>query len=195
MIYGDLELFDIVIFAGITAFLIYRLRSVLGKRGGYEKKQAHKSDQAKTHTHEATTPPTPELSENFSKLKKAYENIENFDHKVFLDGAKIAFETIINSFNKGDKETLRKLLTKEVFNSFEEAIDSSKIDSEYQFYSLKIEKIEDVIIQDKIIKIKINFLSEQFKDNDESTVVKKQDTWTFEKPIKSKDPNWLLSST
>ena len=37
MVYGDLQLFDIIIFAGIAAFLIYRLRNILGKRRGFEK--------------------------------------------------------------------------------------------------------------------------------------------------------------
>ena len=38
MVYGDLQFFDIIIFAGVAAFLIYRLRNVLGKRSGFEKK-------------------------------------------------------------------------------------------------------------------------------------------------------------
>ena len=41
----------------------------------------------------------------------------------------------------------------------------------------------------------IKFISEQFKNNDENTKVKKEDTWSFEKLIKSKNPNWFLSST
>ena len=31
----------------------------------------------------------------------------DFDHKNFLEGAKFAFETIINAFNKSDKKTLK----------------------------------------------------------------------------------------
>ena len=38
MLYGDLQFFDIIIFAAIAAFIIYRLRSVLGKRTGFQKK-------------------------------------------------------------------------------------------------------------------------------------------------------------
>ena len=38
MIYGDLQFFDIIVFAAIAIFLIYRLRSVLGKRTGFEGK-------------------------------------------------------------------------------------------------------------------------------------------------------------
>ena len=196
MIYGDLQLFDIIIFAAIAVFLIYRLRSVLGKRTGYEKsvrQQAYKEPSKENSINKETT--IPELKENFVKLKIAYENIESFDHKTFLEGAKLAFETIINAFNKGEKTTLKKLLTKDVYKSFEQAIDSKKIDPEYQFYSLNIKGIKNVVVENGVIKISIDFTSEQFKDNDESTVIKKQDTWTFEKNIKSKDPNWLLSST
>ena len=38
MLYGDLQIFDIIIFAGIAAFLVFRLKNVLGKRTGFEKK-------------------------------------------------------------------------------------------------------------------------------------------------------------
>ena len=196
MIYGDLQFFDIIIFAAIAVFLIYRLRSVLGKRTGHEssiRQQAHKESLKEDSTKKEFN--VPELKEDFIKLKIAYENIENFDHKTFLEGAKLAFETIINAFNKGEKTTLKKLLTKDVYKSFEQAIDSQNTNPEYQFYSLNIKSIENVVVENGTIKISINFTSEQFKDNDESTVIKKQDTWTFEKSIKSKDPNWLLSST
>ena len=38
MVYGYLQFFDIIIFAAIAVFIIYRLRSVLGKRTGFQKK-------------------------------------------------------------------------------------------------------------------------------------------------------------
>ena len=37
MIYGDLQFFDILIFAAIAGFIIYRLRIVLGKRTVFQK--------------------------------------------------------------------------------------------------------------------------------------------------------------
>ena len=37
MIYGDLQFFDILIFAAIAGFIIYRLRSVLGKEQDFKK--------------------------------------------------------------------------------------------------------------------------------------------------------------
>ena len=195
MVYGDLQIFDIIIFAGIAVFLVFRLRNVLGKRTGFEKKPENGVGVQPTKTKETTTNNIPELEEKISKLKTAYETINDFNHKIFLEGAKRAFETIINAFNKGDKKTLKKLVTEGVFKSFEEAIDAKNINPDSQFYSLNIEKIEKVFVEENRIKICIKFISEQFKNNDENTVVKKQDSWTFEKTISSKDPNWLLSST
>ena len=195
MVYGDLQIFDIIVFAGIAVFLVFRLRGVLGKRTGFEKKPNSGVSAQPTKTTETTANTIPELEEKIAKLKTAYETINDFNHKNFLEGAKSAFETIINAFNKGDKKTLKKLVTEDVFKSFEEAIDAKNIDSDYQFYSLNIERIEKVFVEGNRIKICIKFISEQFKNNDENTVVKKQDSWTFEKTISSKDPNWLLSST
>ena len=195
MVYGDLQIFDIIIFAGIAVFLVFRLRKVLGRKTGFEKNQNNNVADQPIETKETKTNNIPELDEKISSLKKAYEIINDFDHKKFLEGAKIAFETIINSFNKGDKKKLKELVTGSVFKTFEEAIDAKNINPDHQFYSLNIESVEKVFVEGKRIKICINFVSEQFKNNDENTVVKKQDNWTFEKVIKSKDPNWLLSST
>ena len=192
MVYGDLQFFDIIVFAGIAAFLIYRLRNVLGKRSGFEKKIG------KPQPKEQKTNPEkniPQLKENENKLSKAYEVLTDFDHKKFLEGAKFAFETIINAFNNSDKKTLKNLLTKDVFLTFENAIDEKKNNPNYQFYSIVVDEVTDVSIIDSLINITLKITSEQFKDNDESTISKKQDTWTFQKKINSNSPIWLLSST
>ena len=190
---GDLQLYDIIIFAGIAVFLVYRLRNVLGKRTGFEKNISDKT--SSNNRDEKISQNVPELNDNIGELKKAYEVLDNFDHNKFIEGAKLAFETIINSFNAGDKKTLKKLLTKEVYLIFEKEISANNIDSNNQFFSLSVEKIEKVVVEKNIIKISIKFISEQFKNDDETTVIKKQDVWTFEKPTNSTDPNWLLSST
>ena len=195
MFYGDLQFIDIIIIAGVAIFLVFRLKNVLGRRGGFEKSQIKEKQHQENTTEKIIIKEPPALSDDLVELKKAYEVIENFDHKVFLEGAKNAFETIINSFNKGDKKTLKKLLTPDVYKSFEAAINKNENNPEYQFFSLSIKKIPEVVEENKKIKITISFFSEQFKNNDENTVIKKNDMWTFEKLTKSSDPNWLLSST
>ena len=192
MVYGDLQFFDIIIFAGIAAFLIYRLKNVLGKRSGFEKKIGKPQPKEKETN---SLKNIPQLKENENKLSKAYEVLGDFDHKKFLEGAKFAFETIINAFNNSDKKTLKNLLTKDVFLTFENAIEEKKNNPNYQFYSIVVDEVTDVSVMDSLINITLKITSEQFKDNDESTISKKQDTWTFQKKINSNSPIWLLSST
>ena len=74
-------------------------------------------------------------------------------------------------------------------------MDSGGNNPGFQFYSLTINGVEEVLVDKEIISITLKITSEQFKDNDESTVTKKQDMWTFQKNIKDNSPIWLLSST
>ena len=193
MVYGDLQFFDIIIFAGIAAFLIYRLRNVLGKRGGFENKSIKKDTAIENINIEKHT--IPPLKDNERKLSAVYEAMPGFDHKNFLEGAKYAFEVIINAFNQNNKKSLKNLLTNDVFLSFEKAIDNGNNNPGFQFYSLVIDGVEGVLIENNTVNITLKIVSEQFKDNDESTIIKKQDTWTFQQSINSKSPIWLLSST
>tara|TARA_B110000438_G_C15615596_1_gene564203 strand:- start:95 stop:676 length:582 start_codon:yes stop_codon:yes gene_type:complete len=193
MVFGDLHFFDIIIFIGITVFLIYRLRNVLGKRTGFEKKQSHEKTTKDVILKENKN--TPDLKENEIKLSKVYDFLEGFNHREFLEGAKFAFETIINAFNQGDKKTLKNLLTKNVYISFEGAINKGENNPGFQFYSLVVDGVEDVQVENKTIKITLKITSEQFKDNDENTVTKKQDIWTFQKEANDNSPIWLLCST
>ena len=108
MVYGDLQFVDIIVFAVIAVFLIYRLRSVLGKRTGYQKKTTNNQYPVEEKT--PTKKNIPQLKDNEKKLLKIYEVLDDFDHKSFLDGAKKAFEIIITAYNQGDKKILKELV-------------------------------------------------------------------------------------
>ncbi len=195
MVYGDLQFFDVVIFAVIAVFIIYRLRSVLGKRTGFQK---NTKQQEKEFIKKDTKPPKdkiPQLKESEKKLETIYMKVDSFDHKVFLEGAKKAFEIIITAFNKGDKKTLNSLVSKDVYNTFETAIDSGSNNPNSQFYSLVVEGIEDAKVEAGKITIAVNFISEQMLGNNEENIIKNKDTWVFEKPESSTGPSWTLVST
>lgn len=193
MLYGDLQFFDILIFAAIAGFIIYRLRSVLGKRTGFQKR----APEQKTTIKESKQPTTeiPSLLENQLKLENVYKKVNYFNHKEFLEGAKKAFEIIITSFNNGDKKTLKGLVSNDVYSSFEKAIDQNENDPTSQFYSLVIDSIEDAKVENNIISISINFISEQMINEDEGKIIKNKDTWTFEKEVNSSSPIWILTQT
>jgi len=190
---GDLQFFDIIIFAVIAVFIIYRLRSVLGKRTGFQKKPNQQQFVKKQPKQPQTE--TPQLRESEQKLEAVYKSINSFDHKAFLEGAKKAFEIIITSFNKGDKNTLKNLVSPNVYNAFESAIDSGSNNPNSQFYSLVIDGIDDAKVENSKITIAVNFVSEQILEDNEERVVKNKDTWVFQKPINSNNPAWTLIAT
>ena len=192
MVYGDLQFFDIIVFAAIAVFIIYRLRSVLGKRTGFQKTIVTENSKKPKIKEENTIP---SLKENEQKFELVYKKVQNFDHKVFLDGAKKAFEIIITAFNNGDKKTLKSLVSKDVYTAFVSAIDSSSNNPNSQFYSLVVDSIEDTKVESGKITISVKFISEQMIDNKEDSIVKNQDVWVFEKLIKSSSPAWILIST
>jgi len=193
MIYGDLQFFDILIFAAIAGFIIYRLRSVLGKRTGFQKNISEPKPQETKKQEDVQK--IPSLMDNETKLEAVYKKVNNFNHREFLDGAKKAFEIIISSFNNGDKKTLKNLVSKDVYSAFEKAIDEKTNNPESQFYSLIVEGIADAKVENDTISISVNFISEQMLNNDEGSIVKNKDTWTFEKPVNSSNPIWILTQT
>ena len=193
MIYGDLQFFDILIFAAIAGFIIYRLRSVLGKRTGFQKNISEPKPQETKKQEDFQK--IPSLMDNETKLEVVYKKVNNFNHREFLDGAKKAFEIIISSFNNGDKKTLKNLVSKDVYSAFEKAIDEKTNNPESQFYSLIVEGIADAKVEKDTISISVNFISEQMLNNDEGSIVKNKDTWTFEKPVNSSSPILILTQT
>ena len=198
MVYGDLQFFDIIIFAAIAAFIIYRLRGVLGKRTGFQKKpvdQQFAKKQSTQEKQEKEEVKIPQLRENEQKLEVVYKKIPSFEHKAFLEGAKKAFEIIITAFNKGEKDTLKNLVSKDVYKAFEIAINDGSNNPKSQFYSLVIDGIADAKVENGKITIGVNFISEQILSDNEEDIIKNKDTWVFEKPENSNGPAWMLVST
>ena len=195
MVYGDLQFFDIIIFAAIAAFIIYRLRGVLGKRTGFQKKPIDQQFVKEQPPHKQEEVKIPQLRENEQKLELVYKKIPTFEHRLFLEGAKKAFEIIITAFNKGDKDTLKNLVSKDVYKAFESAINDGSNNPNSQFYSLVIDGVDDARVEKGKITIGVNFISEQILSDNEEDVVKNKDTWVFEKPENSKEPVWILVST
>ena len=141
------------------------------------------------------------------------KNLENqtFDDSAkqeFLNGAKSAYEMIVTSFAEGDKNVLKPLLNKEIFQNFSDEIDYRKKDnvkSELTFVGIKSAKIKNFEKKDNIYTFTVDFVSEiitclRDKENkilegslDEIKTV--NDTWKFSKNMWSNNPNWILTET
>jgi predicted lipid-binding transport protein (Tim44 family) len=193
---NNLGFIDIILLAMIAGFIILRLRNILGKKTGHEGKITGIFDEKDYNQFK------PQIK-NKTIIK---ENLEDEEKKQFLKGAEIAYESILISFAKGEKEKLKKLLTKDIFTSFEQAIDYRKkenIKSELTFIGfkeLKVEKFEK--IQDKYfstVKIVCEIISvkkdknEAIIEGDPDKIKTVTDHWRFTKNVSSQNPNWFLA--
>ena len=138
------QFLDIIIFAMIAAFLVFRLRGVLGRRTGHQSRppdnmsQRHQDSEAEGNVielpdrsgavDEAGTdgdevfepePADDPLVRGISRIGAADPD---FDPSDFEAGARVAFEAIVHAFATADTGTLRALLNDEVFENFEQAI-------------------------------------------------------------------------
>ena len=188
------EYIDIILLAMIAGFIFLRLRGILGKRTSFSEKLST------------------DFKQKFQKetIKKNLEN-QTFDDSAkqkFLNGAKEAYEMIVTSFAKGDKNVLKPLLNKEIYQNFSDEIDNRKkenIKSELTFVGVKSAKIKNFEKKDNIYTFTVDFVSEIItckKDKNNKVIEGNPDTiktvndiWKFSKNMWSDNPNWYLVET
>jgi predicted lipid-binding transport protein (Tim44 family) len=225
---------DLIVYAVVAAGLIFWLRSVLGTRGEDEPQRPNPylapsekpSDRPQDDRYGLPeTVVTPEariieLARNptnaFSVESKTAETglIEiagadkSFDVNRFLEGAQDAFVIIVECFAAGDRETLKDLLSPEVYKAFEGAITAREKNEEKQvteIHALRKSEIIGARLQDKTAFITVRFTAEETsvtrdKNGDiiaghPDKVTQMRDIWVFGRNVKSKDPRWLVYET
>ena len=193
----NFEYLDIVLLALFAGFIILRLREILGRKTGHERKVYQNFEQKDFKEKVDLNRPLSKISDFNDEAKKN-----------FLKGANSAYETIITAFAQGDKKKLKPLLGKKIYENFSDAIDErnkNKIKSETTFIGVKSSKISEFVKEDNIFKITVKFVSEMIiclKDKDEKIiegnpdVIKVvSDNWKFSKNMWSQNPNWYLIET
>ena len=173
---------DIILFAAIAGFLVYRLRSVLGRRTGEERQRPNpfavdQSGQGlpdnvipmpdRSRPGVDSGPPTPAPDEPFSLatgLAQVKAADPTFDEKGFLQGARAAFTMIVGAYAKGDTATLRPLLSDDVYDSFAGEIRRRFAAGEK--HETKIERIRDADVLEarmdgRTALVTVKFVSEQ----------------------------------
>ena len=105
-------------------------------------------------------------------------------------------------------QTLKNLLSSEVFAGFEQAISQRNSEGQtLQETLVGISKAEvvEAYMDGRDANVTVKFVSEQISalldsdgtvvDGDPTKVVEATDFWTFSRPAKSRNPNWLLVGT
>ena len=187
------EYIDIILLAMIAGFIILRLRGILGKRTGFEGKIS------------------PEIvKECTNKITNKELNLSSFSEqakKDFIQGAKIAYETIITDFSDSDNKLTRckQLLGKNIYDQFKSAL--KEREDRGHFAEITFIGINSALIkeQNKVndnLEVTVDFVSELItciKDKDKKIISgdpekakKVYDSWKFAKDARSQNPNWLL---
>ena len=187
---------DIILLGMIAGFIILRLRSILGRKTGHEPKIYSGFAERKFNI----------PNNNVKNFKKNHDVLEGKEKKEFLQGAEIAYETILTSFANGDNKKLRSLLTSDMAVNFEQAIQArnkENIKSDFTFIGVKESSVEKYERIKNELFASVKFVSEVIsvkKDKDDKIIegnpdkIKQvTDYWKFTKNILKKGPNWYLS--
>lgn len=200
------DLLQVIFFAVLAGFLIYRLFSTLGRREGFEREE-----QDFTDMEEVSYTPHPQAGEEYidPRLRESISLIKardlTFRLSDFLQGAQAAFKIIVEAYATGDVKTLKSLLTLELYRDFEEAVQERK--GRGETLETKITTLETPVainasIQETKAQIRVKFISEQqhirrdqsgkIIEGDPKQTEQMTDLWTFERDLTSGDPNWTL---
>jgi predicted lipid-binding transport protein (Tim44 family) len=209
----------IVILALVALFVGLRLYSVLGERTGHEQQPILKpADPARVEarvSQPAAAPVSPAETGDMAFVPTAGPGVRAilaadpaFDVARFLEGAKAAYRLILESFWRGDVDTLRPHVDDHVFDTFAAAVEQRK--QEGLSLDNRLVHIDQAVISEASAERGIAMLTVRFEAdiaavtrNAEGQVVagslsdavQTRDLWTFRRDIASRDPNWVLIET
>jgi len=220
---------------GVAVVLLFKLRSVLGTRTGNERRydpvqrQEQQTDLRREdnvihipgrepargdsdNPAAAAIPVWQGYAEPGSALAIGLEKIAaadpGFSPRSFLEGARIAYEMIVQAFTEGDKKALKPLLAREVFDGFSGVIDARQRNGETlesKFVGIDNSEIVSAEVVGRKASVTVRFIADLISatrnrageviDGDAAKVRRITDVWTFERDVSSRDPNWRLIST
>ena len=232
------EFFDIptLIVIGVAIVVLYRLRQVLGTRTGRERTPLQRQREmaaakpGEENVVQMRPNPVAQTNEDLERQQRKLEaEIAQFSHgddnvaeglraiagadpgfapKSFMEGAKSAYEMIVTAFAAGDRQTLKNLLDKDVYEGFEKVIrdrEAAGRKVDFTFVGLPKVEISEAELDKRSANVTIRFHAEVVsatRDKDGNLiegnadqVANIADEWTFARSPKSRDPNWKLVAT
>jgi len=224
-----------IIFLALAVFIFLRLRSVLGQRTGSERPPYDRAARdvlqgsgrgdkvvplpGTVIDHAPVAPAEPPaldrwkgVAEPGSDLAAGLDAVvkldSSFDPQHFLTGAKSAYEMIVMAFANGDRRTLDDLLSREVYEGFEQAIREREHRGEKverKFVGIDKTELVGAEVRNRMAHVTVRFVSQIISvtrdksgaviDGSTDKVVDITDVWTFARDATSRDPNWKLVGT
>lgn len=218
---------SLIVFAALAVFVIWKLRSVLGIRIDRNAPPARYQPPRPSPAGPAPLPGAAPLTEasTAANMANRWEGIAEkgvaaawagldaiaavdpgFDGKAFLDGARRAYEMIVSAFAKGDRDTLRALLSKDVFDGF--ASEIARREEQGETMETAVVAIDSATVDAARAAAGRNEITVRFatrlmsvrRDREGETIDGGQtrkivEHWTFARDQKASDPNWKLVAT
>ena len=219
----------------VAAFVFWKLRQVLGTRGGAEPPQPPArpvpSEASDTGDNVVPMPGTRPVragrpaeeeavdhaaivrhADGNDAVRKGLEAIARrdtaFDPDEFMQGARMAYEMIVTAFADADRDTLRNLLSEDVYESFASVLDDRERRGERveaSFVGIENARIVEAGLDGDEAQIGVSFVSQMISatrdsageviEGDVQEVAEVTDVWTFARSVRSQDPNWKLIAT
>lgn len=217
---------DLIVLAAVVIFILLRLYGVLGQKIGHDQPPQPRDATFDEDSKVIELPPRdiehvsvkPEPEEDIIEddlnisvktgLQRIREYDKGFRRKDFLEGAKTAFEMVLDAFSKDDRDTLKMLLSKEIYTEFSQELKNRKTQERYidtTLVSIMNADITDIDVESAKARITVRFVSEQIQAERDSTgkvisdtasqIEHVDDEWIFERHLKSANPNWTIIDT
>jgi len=197
---------DILIFAILAVFLIFRLRSVLGHRDGFDEKPQDRDSTAGFQKREPISD-----DQNLSSgegVEAIVKADPYFSQQSFMQGAENAYRMILDNFARGDMDQLKPLLGYDMASSFSDAIrDRRKAGEELSITLVEISRVDllRAWVSEGVASIAVEYHATQIRvlrdeagnilDGESEEPETFVDQWTFERDVTTDNPNWLLTET
>jgi predicted lipid-binding transport protein (Tim44 family) len=235
---GEFLDFPTLVVIVVAIVILLRLRSVLGTRTGNERPPSpgyERVTRPRNDNGDDKVIPLPnrrndvpdadaeraqrKLEAEIEKFGKGNPEIEaglrdiaaadpSFTPKSFIEGAKSAYEMIVTAFATGDRKTLKMLLDKDVYDSFEAAIverEAAGHTVDFTFVGLSNIEFTEAELDKRNAVVTLRLDAEVVSSTHDASgaavegtpgqVVAIADEWTFLRNTKARDPNWKLVAT
>ena len=214
---------DIVLFAMVAAFIVLRLRGVLGRRPGNgrpRRRDAPPRQDAEENvvglpdrTPDADDSTEPgDVAEEEDAVAAGLADVRSadrlFDAEEFLQGARAAYGMVVTAYAAADDAVLRQLLSDGVYENFAGAIQERTAQGhtlETTLLAIRATEVVEAGLSDGIAEITVKFVADVINvtreengtvvagDPDQAQEV--TDFWTFAREVRDRDPNWKLVET
>lgn len=214
------DVIQLLVLAGIAVFLILRLKSVLGTRGGFETPPGPLTESPRRSKPDLAVIEggtdrdiTDHVSDSSAAAKAlgAMKLVEpEFSVGEFLQGASGAYEMILMAFEKGEIDSIAPFLGDDVYQTFVDVVgerEDQGLSIDANFIGVREVTLADATFDrdSQIAEITLRFVAEltsvvrnaadEIIEGNPTKIKRQKDSWTFAREMGTNDPNWKLVAT